>query len=385
MALFSIAQSFFAAAALSRQRGRGKIDDLAGARTFQSAATFGNPRHATFSNPKPSNIAADWKVRAPACLPAQLDSARASSRKRQRTAALQDASRGWLRVVHPAGLGVRLSFAAFSTSNRTPVRCSRPSHNPRLGFGIWDFFVHPPQYLSIGQRALKTLKRHTILAAKFVCYGGRGIWILGFGIFCSPLLSRAQDKITYQDHILPLVEANCSKCHNADKKKADLELTSYQGILKGSGSGPVVLSGSADGSKLWKALTHSEEPYMPPNRAKLDDKELDLFKKWIAGGLLENAGGKAVAAAGPGVDLTIKADAVGKPDGPPPMPKDLPIEPVIHTARMNAITGLASSPWAPLVAVAGQKQVLLYNSESLSLLGVLPFNDSAASEPASKD
>ena len=31
------------------------------------------------------------------------------------------------------------------------------------------------------------------------------------------------------------------------------------------------------------------------------------------------------------------------------------------------------SPWAPLVAVGGQKQVLLYNSDTLDLLGVLPF------------
>src|SRR5438445_513722 len=108
-----------------------------------------------------------------------------------------------------------------------------------------------------------------------------GIWVWGFG-FCSS--GRAADKITYQDHILPLVEANCSKCHNADKKKADLDLTSYQGALKGSGSGPVVLSGNVDGSKLWKAVTHAEEPNMPPNRPKLADKDLELIKKWISGG-----------------------------------------------------------------------------------------------------
>ena len=35
----------------------------------------------------------------------------------------------------------------------------------------------------------------------------------------------AQEKVTYQEHILPLIEANCSKCHNSDKKKADLDLT----------------------------------------------------------------------------------------------------------------------------------------------------------------
>jgi WD40 repeat protein len=186
----------------------------------------------------------------------------------------------------------------------------------------------------------------------------------------------AEQKVTYQDQILPLIEANCSKCHNSDKKKADLDLTSYQGALKGSGSGAVLVSGNPDGSKLWKAVTHAEEPTMPPNRAKLGDKELDLIKKWITGGLLENATGKAVAAAKPAVDLTLQADAVGKPDGPPPMPvKQLPLKPVISTSHLNAITGLAASPWAPLVAVAGQRQVLLYNSDNLHLLGILPFTE----------
>src|SRR5882724_5300387 len=127
------------------------------------------------------------------------------------------------------------------------------------------------------------------------------------------IILRADDKITYNDNILPLVEANCSKCHNADKKKADLDLTSYQGALKGSGSGAVLVSGNLDGSKLWKALTHAEEPFMPPNRPKLGDKDLDVFKKWIADGLLENAGAKAIAAAKPTLDLTLKPDALNKP------------------------------------------------------------------------
>jgi WD40 repeat protein len=57
------------------------------------------------------------------------------------------------------------------------------------------------------------------------------------------------------------------------------------------------------------------------------------------------------------------------------MPVDLPCEPVVHTLHGNAITGLAASPWAPLIAVAGQKQVLLFHSETLELLGVLPFTE----------
>jgi WD40 repeat protein len=184
----------------------------------------------------------------------------------------------------------------------------------------------------------------------------------------------AEEKATFQDQVLPLIEANCSKCHNPDKRKADLDLTSYSATLKGSGSGVVVASGNPDGSKLWKALTHAEEPFMPPNRPKLTDKELEIFKQWILGGLIEKAGGQAVAAAKPGLDLTLNTDTLAKPDGPRPMPCDLPCAPVVHTARMNAITALASSPWAPVVALGGQKQVLFFNTDTFEPLGVLPFS-----------
>jgi hypothetical protein len=57
------------------------------------------------------------------------------------------------------------------------------------------------------------------------------------------------------------------------------------------------------------------------------------------------------------------------------MPADLPIEPVLHTGRGGAISGFATSPWAPLIAVAGQKEVLLFNTDTLQLLGILPFDE----------
>lgn len=187
------------------------------------------------------------------------------------------------------------------------------------------------------------------------------------------LRAHAQDKVTYQDQVLPLIQNHCARCHDPDKKKGDLDLTSYNGALKGGGSGQVLLSGNLENSKLWKAVTHAEEPTMPPNKPKLSDKELEVFRKWIVGGLLETSGSKAIAANRSAVDFTVSASTIGKPEGPPPMPKDLPLEPVVHTERLGPLTGLANSPWAPLIAVAGQKQVLLYHSDNLELLGILPF------------
>src|ERR1041384_36472 len=113
-----------------------------------------------------------------------------------------------------------------------------------------------------------------------------------FFFLCSAFALTAQEKVTFQDHILPLVEANCAKCHNSDKKKGDLDLTTYSSAIAGGASGKVLVPGDPDSSKLWKAINHLEDPNMPPNRGKMTDKELATFRKWIAGGLLETLNSK---------------------------------------------------------------------------------------------
>jgi hypothetical protein len=184
--------------------------------------------------------------------------------------------------------------------------------------------------------------------------------------------SASAQKVTYDEHILPLFKNQCLKCHNADKPKADLDLSTFGATMKGGSSGVSLIGGDPDGSALYKNVTHAAEPTMPP-KSKLADKELELIKKWIAGGLLENSGSKAIASNRPKIDLSLTAASFGKPEGAPPMPGDMLLEPVVRTVRTSASTGLAASPWAPLVALGGQKQVLIYNTDTLQLAGVLPF------------
>ncbi|MBM3828989.1 MAG: hypothetical protein FJ406_00435 [Verrucomicrobia bacterium] len=195
--------------------------------------------------------------------------------------------------------------------------------------------------------------------------------LLAAAALALPLSLHAQ-KITYDEHILPLFKNQCLKCHNSDKPKADVDLSTYGALMRGGSSGSIVTGGDPDGSVLYKVTTHAAEPTMPPKN-KLADKELDLIKKWIAGGLLENSGSKAVTSNRPKVDLSLSGASFDKPEGAPPMPGDLLLEPVLRTPRTSASTALAASPWAPLAALGGQKQVLLYNTDTLQLAGVLPF------------
>ncbi len=187
------------------------------------------------------------------------------------------------------------------------------------------------------------------------------------------IAARAQvpDKVNYTDHVLPIFRNSCLNCHNPDKKKAGLDLSTFQGAILGSENGKVLKSGDGAGSLLIKCVMPDGDPKMPPKGDRLPDTEIAIIKKWIDGQLLETAGGKAIAAAANNVQVAVVS--LTRPDGPPPMPHDLPLDPVVHTSKTNALTALGASPWAPLVALGGQKQILLYNTETLEPLGVLPF------------
>ncbi|HEX4143413.1 MAG TPA: c-type cytochrome domain-containing protein [Pirellulales bacterium] len=179
-------------------------------------------------------------------------------------------------------------------------------------------------------------------------------------------------KISYDEHVRPILREHCATCHNQDTKKSDLAIDSYTALMQGGAGGAVILPGDLDGSRLWALVSHSEEPKMPPNQDKLADAKLQTIRAWILGGALENAGSTAKAAKKPAMNLSLSAGSA-KPTGPAILPEGLWRQPVVSTSRPGAVTALASSPWAPLVAVAGQKQVLLYHSDSGDLLGVLPF------------
>lgn len=192
--------------------------------------------------------------------------------------------------------------------------------------------------------------------------------LLGF----SPVAILAQEKITFVDHVKPVLENKCFSCHNPDKKRGDLDLTSFQGVMAGGGGGALVASGDPDSSKLITTTTKKAEPFMPPEGSPLTEKEVAILQAWINGGLLETASSIAKKSA-PKVDLALKSSNIGKPEGPAAMPEHVLLEPVVVANRSTTITALAASPWAPLVAIAGNKQALLYDTERQVLAGIFPY------------
>ena len=179
----------------------------------------------------------------------------------------------------------------------------------------------------------------------------------------------------YDDHIRPIFENSCTNCHNPDKQKGDLDLTSYSAAMRGGSGGKFAEPGEGGDSKMYGVITHTLKPKMPPKGEKLEKKEADLIRAWIDGGLLENKSGKPQKKKKPAFALSSPSGGAssGKPDKIS-MPQHLLLEPVVITTRPSAVADMATSPWAPLLAITGQRQVLIYNTDSLRLEAVLPFD-----------
>jgi hypothetical protein len=201
--------------------------------------------------------------------------------------------------------------------------------------------------------------------------------ILAAGLVSAASCAQENEKLTYDDHIRPMLENKCFSCHNPDKKKGGLELTSYSGLMNGGSGGAVVDAGNPSGSRLWTCSTKKEEPFMPPEGAPLEPKDLAMLSKWIEGGVLQAKGSVAKASNKPKVDLSF-AGGAGKPTGAVARPENVLLEPVIVTPRTSAVIAMAASPWTSLLAVAGQKQILLYDTDSHDLAGILPYAEGYA-------
>jgi WD40 repeat protein len=183
----------------------------------------------------------------------------------------------------------------------------------------------------------------------------------------------AKPKINYKDDVSTVFQTHCNACHNLDKKKGGLVLENYSSLMQGGGSGSVVEPGDPDNSRLFLVVNHDEEPSMPPNSSKIPDKDIALIRKWIEAGAPETSGSVVVMNEKPKLDFKLDPAAMGKPQGEPAMPKGVPTEPVVVTDRPNAIFAMASSPWAPLVAIGQHHQIVLYNSKTQRLAAVFPF------------
>ncbi|MDH4411008.1 MAG: hypothetical protein QE273_15430 [Verrucomicrobiales bacterium] len=190
-------------------------------------------------------------------------------------------------------------------------------------------------------------------------------------LFLVTSAAAADEVITFDEHIKPIFREHCQKCHGEDEQKADLNLATFADILKGGSGGEAVVAGRASTSLLFESITAEDEAErMPPKKPPLPEDQIERIRQWIEGGLRETSASQSMVAAR---DTSFQPANPLQFDGPPPMPEGFPAFTPPALKRPLPVIAMATSPRAPLLAVAGHEQVALLDANSQKPLGSLPF------------
>ncbi|MGB5356934.1 MAG: c-type cytochrome domain-containing protein [Eudoraea sp.] len=96
-----------------------------------------------------------------------------------------------------------------------------------------------------------------------------------------------ENPMVYQDIAARILDQNCVSCHNPNKKKGELLMTSISALQKGGKSGPAIIPKNAEESEIIRRLKlpKEDEEHMPPKGKKpLSQLEVDILEQWITYG-----------------------------------------------------------------------------------------------------
>lgn len=92
------------------------------------------------------------------------------------------------------------------------------------------------------------------------------------------------EALVFDDVIMPIFNQKCVSCHNTDKQKGGLLLTSAEGMMKGGKTGEFFVAGKPEISLLLQRihLPMDDKKHMPPSgKTQLNADEMRLLALWV--------------------------------------------------------------------------------------------------------
>ncbi len=112
-----------------------------------------------------------------------------------------------------------------------------------------------------------------------------------------PVSAKASDARIefFEKKIRPILVQHCTRCHGPDQK-AGLRLDHRVGLLKGGDTGPAIVPGDPNASRLIQAVRYTSDLRMPP-KGKLDAAQIANLEHWVRNGAAWPEGDSPVNAA----------------------------------------------------------------------------------------
>src|SRR5438128_8360132 len=91
----------------------------------------------------------------------------------------------------------------------------------------------------------------------------------------------------FEKEVRPLLSEHCFQCHSAAAPKGikgGLSLDNREALLRGGDNGPAVVPGSADGSRLIRAVRWKDDKLQMPPKKALTTEQVAVLEQWVAMG-----------------------------------------------------------------------------------------------------
>jgi len=94
--------------------------------------------------------------------------------------------------------------------------------------------------------------------------------------------------VSFSCELLPYYQTMCLMCHQGESAPAELDLMSYEGLMKGSINGPVVIPGDPDNSKIVQVTSPPINHPENVGAITFDEEIAGKQRAWILEGALNN-------------------------------------------------------------------------------------------------
>lgn len=88
----------------------------------------------------------------------------------------------------------------------------------------------------------------------------------------------------FESKVRPIFAEHCHSCHGADMQKSGLRLDRASGIFAGGDTGPVLIQGEPEKSRIVSAIQYTNNRLMMPPDQKLPEDAIQAISDWIAMG-----------------------------------------------------------------------------------------------------
>lgn len=103
----------------------------------------------------------------------------------------------------------------------------------------------------------------------------------------------AEEQVSYKLDVQPIIQSRCTSCHQPGGEgyqASGLDLTSYQGLMKGTKHGAIVVPGDPLTSNLMVLVEGRAHPNvrMPHNQRPLLKQQTEILRLWVKQGAKDN-------------------------------------------------------------------------------------------------